>query len=263
VAEVHHFAYGWINPLLAFLISFLGSLLGLVFTARSREVLGRARRRWLALGSVAIGCAGLWVMHLLALLGFDVTGSTVRYDPLRTLCSLLLAVAVVAGGLFTAGVGEPAIGKTLLGGALMGVGIAVMHYVGMSALHVNGTFRYDLRRVGISVLIAVGAATILVWFAVSIRGATGTVVAALITAAATCTVHYTCMSAVAVKLDESTSPVSGVSPALMVVPIFIVAAVVICTLAYCTVGISIRHDTIRDEAQLAGRRWPHLGPVRR
>jgi NO-binding membrane sensor protein with MHYT domain len=262
VAEVHHFAYGWINPLLAYVVSFLGQLLGLVFAARSREVLGAARVRWLGLSAIAIACAGIWVMHLLAMLGFDVAGSTVRYDAVRMLLSLVLAVVVVAGGLLTANLGDPSVLKTLLGGALMGVGIAVMHYTGMSAVHVSGSVEYDLRRVGLSVLIAIGASTVLLWFTMSIRGVSGTVIASMIAAAAVCTVHYAGMSAVRVKLDPSTSPVEGVSAAVMIIPIFLVAALVISTLAYCTVGISIRHDTIRDEAKLAGHR-PHLRPVRR
>jgi NO-binding membrane sensor protein with MHYT domain len=169
----------------------------------------------------------------------------------------------VAGGLFTATVGEPSVMRTLFGGALMGVGIAVMHYTGMSAVHVNGGIQYDMRRVGLSVLIAIAASTVLLWFTMSIRGASGTVIASLIAAAAVCTVHYAGMSAVKVKLEDTASPVEGVTPAVMIIPIFLVASIVISTLAYCTVGISIRHDTIRDEAKLAGRRWPHLRPIRR
>ena len=86
----------------------------------------------------------------------------------------------------------------------------------------------------------------------------------MIAAAAVCTVHYTAMSAVHVRLDEMTSPVEGMSPAFLLAPIFVVAGVVITSLAYCTVGISIRHDAIRAEATLAKNRWPHtvVGRVR-
>jgi hypothetical protein len=90
------------------------------------------------------------------------------------------------------------------------------------------------------------------------------VIAAMVAAAAVCTVHYVAMSAVHVRLDESAAPIEGTSPALMIIPIVVIAGVVIATLAYCTVGISIRHDSIRDEAKLASRRWPHtvVGRVR-
>jgi NO-binding membrane sensor protein with MHYT domain len=263
VTEVHHFAYGWINPIFAYVVSFLGFLLGLVFAARSREVVGAARARWLVLTAVSFGSAGIWVMHMLAMLGFDVPATTVRYDVFRVASSFVLVVVVLVAGLFLSGLGQPSIGRTLVGGAITGLGIAVMHYTGMAALHLGGEIIYDARRVGLSVLLAVAASTVLLWFSLSIRGASGTVLAAMVAAAAVCTVHYTAMSAVTVRLDETTGPVEGISPAFLLVPIFVVAGVVISTLAYCTVGISIRHDTIRAEAKLANRWWPHTaGRVR-
>ena len=263
VTDVHHFAYGAINPIFAYVVSFLGFLLGLVFAARSREVVGAARARWLVLAAVSFGSAGIWVMHMLAMLGFDVPATTIRYDLFLVALSFVFAVGVLTAGLFLSGLGRPSIGRTLVGGAITGSGIAVMHYTGMAAVHLGGVIVYDTRRVGLSVLLAVVASTVLLWFSVSIRGASGTVIAALIAAAAVCSVHYVAMTAVQVRLDESTSPVEGMSPALLLVPIFVVAGVVISTLAYCTVGISIRRDTIRAEAKLANRWWPHtVGRVR-
>jgi NO-binding membrane sensor protein with MHYT domain len=263
VTPVHHFAYGAINPIFAFVVSFLGFLLGLVFAARSREVVGGARARWLVLTAVSFGSAGIWVMHMLAMLGFDVPATTVRYDVYRVALSFVLVVAVLAAGLFLSGLGHPSIGRTLLGGMITGLGIAVMHYTGMASVHLGGVIIYDARRVGLSVLLAVVASTVLLWFSLSIRGASGTVIAAMIAAAAVCTVHYVAMSAVQVRLDEVTSPIDGLSPAFLLAPIFVVAGLVITTLAYCTVGISIRRDTIRAEAKLANRWWPHtVGRVR-
>jgi NO-binding membrane sensor protein with MHYT domain len=257
VTPVHHFAYGAINPIFAFVVSFLGFLLGLVFAARSREVVGGARARWLVLTAVAFSSAGIWVMHMLAMLGFDVPATAVRYDVFRVALSFVFAVGVLAAGLFLSGLGQPSIGRTLLGGAITGLGIAVMHYTGMSAVHLGGVIIYDARRVGLSVLLAVVASTILLWFSLAIRGASGTVIAAMIAAAAVVTVHYTAMSAVHVQLDEMASPVEGMSPAFLLAPIFVIAGLVITTLAYCTVGISIRRDTIRAEAKLANGWWPH------
>jgi NO-binding membrane sensor protein with MHYT domain len=51
-------------------MSFLGSLLGLVLATRAREASGRSRARWLALAAVSIGGTGIWLMHLMAMLGF-------------------------------------------------------------------------------------------------------------------------------------------------------------------------------------------------
>ena len=81
MGELHHFTYGPITPIFAYAMSFLGSLLGLVSTARARAATDTRRRAWLLiLAAWAIGGTGIWVMHFMAMIGFSVTGSTLRYD---------------------------------------------------------------------------------------------------------------------------------------------------------------------------------------
>ena len=254
MTEVHHFAYGAINPILAYVLSFLGSLLGLVFTARSRESSGASRARWLSLAAISIGSTGIWLMHFMAMLGFDVPGTTVRYDVSVTALSAGFAVVIVGLGLFTVGFGRPSAVKIVLGGTFTGIGVAAMHYTGMSAVRVPGVIGYDPDRVGLSVIIAVVTATVALWFAVVIQGASATVGAALLMALAICSMHYTGMSAVHISLDEPSGQVPGVIPIRLLVPIFVLASLVITTLAYSTVGISIRIDAARDEAKLPHNR---------
>jgi len=141
MAVVHHFAFGWINPIIAYVMSFLGSLLGLVLTARARQVpAGPARVPWLLLAAVSIGGTGIWLMHFMAMLGFDVPGTTVRYDVTYTVMSLVTAVVIVAVGLLVVGVGRPHGVKVVLGGVFTGLGVAGMHYSGMhySGMHYSG-----------------------------------------------------------------------------------------------------------------------------
>src|SRR3569833_1697492 len=76
VNQVHHFTYGWITPAFAFAMSVLGSLLGLVSTARARAATDRRRRAWLlVLAAWAIGGTGIWVVHFMAMIGFSVPSS--------------------------------------------------------------------------------------------------------------------------------------------------------------------------------------------
>ncbi len=71
--HVDHFSYGWLTPGLAYFLSVLGSLLGLVCTVRARAMIDNARRaRWLVLAAWAIGGTGIWVMHFMAMIGFSV-----------------------------------------------------------------------------------------------------------------------------------------------------------------------------------------------
>jgi NO-binding membrane sensor protein with MHYT domain len=257
VADVHHFAHGWINPGLAYVMSFLGSLLGLVLTARARESSGFGRTQWLLLAAVSIGGTGIWLMHFMAMLGFDVPDSVVRYDLTATVASLVIAVVIVWLGLLTVGFGQASFFRLLIGGVFTGLGVAAMHYTGMAALRLNGAITYDPALVGLSVVIAIVASTVALWFAVVISGPTATVGAALLMGVAVCSMHYTGMSAVRVYLVEIESPVRGMSPFELLAPISILACVVISSLAYATVGFSIHQENAKEEALLARARDLH------
>ncbi len=201
-ADVSEFHYGLVTPIAAYLMAFLGSVLALRCTTRS---LGRRRGEkrlgWLALGAIALGC-GIWTMHFVAMIGFSVGGTGVSYDAGRTLLSLFVAIAVVAVGVFL--VGYRGSGPVTLGtaGVITGLGVAAMHYLGMSAMNTGGTVHYDTTIVVLSVVIAVVAATAALWAAVSIRTVWATVGAALVMGAAVSTMHYTGMAAVSVHVAQ-------------------------------------------------------------
>lgn len=81
MASAHQFAYGWVTPVRAYLLSFVGSVLGLVATVRARSAPTMAlRARWLVLAAFSIGGTGIWTMHFLAMIGFSVDGTPVRFD---------------------------------------------------------------------------------------------------------------------------------------------------------------------------------------
>jgi NO-binding membrane sensor protein with MHYT domain len=253
VAEVHHFAFGWINPTLSYVLSFLGCLLGLVLATRARDVTGASRVRWLALAAVAIGGTGIWLMHFMAMVGFDVPSTVVRYDLPMTLASVFLAVVIVAIGLFIVGMGSPKVWKLLIGGPVTGIGVAAMHYTGMAAMRMGGVISFEPTKVALSVVIAVVAATVALWFALVIRGASATVGAALLMAAAVCTMHYTGMSAIRVRLAPETTTIEGVAPFVLLMPISILACVVITALAYATVGLSVQMENEREDEAAADK----------
>jgi len=224
--EIHHFAYGWFNPALAYLMAFTGSLTGLVCTARAREAGSRARRaRWLVLGSLSIGGAGIWLMHFMAMIGFDIPDSAVRYDPLTTIASLAFAVVTVGLGLFFVGTGRRRTSKILVGGVFTGSGVVAMHYTGMYAMRISGQLSYDQGLVLASVIIAVVAATVALWFTVSVQGWRALLAASAIMGVAVCGMHYTAMAALRVQLDSTAAPVTGMTPTLLIVPIFVIAAI--------------------------------------
>ncbi|MFD4348771.1 MHYT domain-containing protein [Streptomyces coelicoflavus] len=214
-APITDFHYGAVTPIAAYLMSCLGSALGLRCTVRSLRRGPRARKvGWLALGAMSLGC-GIWTMHFVAMMGFSVDGSVVEYDTGMTVLSLLVAIAVTALGVFLVGYRGSRARVLATAGVLMGLGVAAMHYLGMAAMNVHGTVHYDSLTVALSVLIAVGAATAALWAAVSIRGLWASFGAALVMGVAVTGMHYTGMAAVSVHLGQDGAQQSGSSVELL------------------------------------------------
>src|ERR1700685_3669959 len=156
--QVYNFSHGLLNPGLGYFMSCLGSFLGLRCLTRARAYAGWSRASWLLLASVPLGATGIWVMHFVAMLGFSIPGQQILYNVPITLVSLLVAVIVVAVGLFIVGYASGPL-PVLVGGVIIGVGVAAMHYVGMSAMSMPDTVRYNMVLVAVSVLIAIVAGT--------------------------------------------------------------------------------------------------------
>jgi NO-binding membrane sensor protein with MHYT domain len=233
VAEVHHFTYGGFNPIGAFLLAFLGSFLGLLSTRRARKAHTRGRRtRWLIIAAVSIGGGAIWLMHFAAMLGFDVPASPVRYDPTLTMISLVVSIVTVGIGLMVVGHGRRSMRKTMIAGVTTGLGVLSMHYTGMAGVHVAGEIHYRPTLVVASGIVAVTAATVALWFTVSVDGWSRVTGASAIMAVAVCGMHYIGMASMEVQLSPDVpGRVSGLRPLVMIVPITVVSAAVIVGVA--------------------------------
>jgi len=160
---------------------------------------GWRRVAWVFLTGVSTG-AGIWATHFVAMLAYR-AGYPVEYDAVLTISSLLIAIIVVTGGFALATRGtRPAVAA---GGAVIGAGIAVMHFTGMWALIVPGTVHWDPTLVAASVVIGVGlaSAALLAWHERERRTAPWAAPALL--TLAICGMHFTAMGAVAITPDPT------------------------------------------------------------
>ncbi|MFG2177039.1 MHYT domain-containing protein [Streptomyces niveus] len=206
---VDGFSYGIFTPIAAFVMACLGRALGLRCVTRSLRAAQSFKPGWLSLGAASIGC-GIWTMHFIAMMGFQVRETPVSHDVPLTLASLAVAVLVVGAGVFIVGYLGSAPAVLITAGVITGLGVAAMHYLGMAGLSLEGQLHYDTTIVTISVVIAVVAATAALWAAVSVRGFFPSLLASLIMGVAVTAMHYTGMAAISVHLAGG-APRTGAS----------------------------------------------------
>ncbi|MFF4103084.1 MHYT domain-containing protein [Streptomyces sp. NPDC001903] len=219
MGHLDHAAYGWLTPVLSYVMASIGAALGLRCTVRAlAATTGSSRRNWLLTAASAIG-TGIWTMHFVAMLGFNVTGTEIHYNVPLTILSLLVAVLVVGAGVFAVGYGRARGRALVLGGLTTGLGVASMHYLGMAALRLHGSISYDPLTVGLSVAIAVVAATAALWAALNIKAPAAVAVASLVMGAAVSSMHYTGMLAVAVRVVPSDQALPGATAMQFIFPL--------------------------------------------
>jgi NO-binding membrane sensor protein with MHYT domain len=250
----NNFSYGLLTPVLAYLMSCLGCFLGLRCTTRARAFQGAARARWLLLAAVSIGTTGIWVMHFIAMLGFTMPGQAMGYDVPVTILSMLLAVVVVSIGLLIVGFSANGVRPLLLGGLVIGCGVATMHYVGMSAMRMPGVaVHYDVRVVVLSVVIAVVAGTAALWAALRLRGLRSTLLASLIMGAAVSGMHYTGIAAMRLEMTSGAGTAAGgASAGSFLLPLIVGISVLTFILA-AVILLSPTEEEIREDAVLMDR----------
>lgn len=247
---VDGFSYGLVTPLAAFFMACLGGALGLRCTTRSLLVTQSWRPGWLALGSAAIG-SGIWTMHFIAMMGFRVQGTPIHYDKLTTFASLGVAIVMVGVGIFIVGYRGATGAALFTGGTVTGLGVASMHYLGMAGMRLHGTLQYNTFTVGVSVVIAMAAATAALWAAVQVRGFTWSVGASLVMGLAVTGMHYTGMAALDVRVHGSGGTPAGDTPAELLAPLMIGP---LCFLLLGRRRRGVRPDDDDGQARPAGRR---------
>lgn len=201
---IDHFNTGLLTPVGAYAVSVIGSFIGLMFARRLRTATGAARWWWLALSAICLGGTAIWSMHFIAMLGFQVHGTPIRYDAGLTIASGLLAIFVMSVALFLMST-RPNTTRLLISGVIAGSGIVSMHYIGMASMHMHAEMHHDPLFVALATVIALVAATVALWFSWRLRGTLSILVAALVMGVAVSAMHYTGMFGVDVTLTERTT----------------------------------------------------------
>jgi NO-binding membrane sensor protein with MHYT domain len=187
-----HGAYDSVLVGLSIVIAVLASFTALTLVGRVKESSGRARTVWLLGAATALG-GGIWSMHFVAMLAFSLH-MPIHYNVVLTVVSLVAAIVVASIALYTVTrwAGNMSLG---IAGVFAGIGVAIMHYMGMAAMEMNATISYDPLLFAASIVIAIVAATAALWLALNLNATWHKVAAAFVMGAAICGMHYTGMAA--------------------------------------------------------------------
>lgn len=251
---VHHFEMGVWLLFLSYVVSVVGSTIGLACAYRSRTAAPGSRLGWLVLAALSIGGVGIWLMHFIGMLGFATPGQPIRYDIVRTLLSALLAVLAVFAGLLVFGVQKgAALWRLLVAGTVTGLAVNLMHFTGMWAVNVKGTISYDPFLVVLSILIAIGAATAALWFTAMADRIRERVLAGVVMGIASTGMHYVGMASINVHLDPNAPDPQGVEVFSFLFPVFILAAVALAIPIVAVLTSTSKDDDVPVTAGAVGR----------
>src|SRR5882762_932208 len=198
---------------------------------------GHMRAIWLAVSATSTGF-GIWATHFIAMLAFS-PGLPTAYNVVLTVLSLISAIFLTGAGLAVAVISNWR-AAAWLGGAIVGGGIAVMHYTGMAAFEIQGRIVWDPTLVLVSVVLGglIGAIALplglrgneLKW---KIRGA-------LLLTVAICSHHFTAMGAASIIPDPTIEFSATALPSGWFAIAVALASFIIIALALTGVAIEMR-----------------------
>ncbi len=224
--------HDWRLVLLAGLVCFVASIVAVNIFHRAIASQTRTRLIWIAIAGAAIGY-GIWATHFIAMLAYE-PGVSTGYGVTLTGLSLAAAMLLTSSGF---GIAATVHGRwrAAVGGAIIGAGIASMHYLGMWALEVPGrvTWLPNLVFASIALGMLFGYAALAI--ALGYKDRWGTFAAALLLTLAIVSHHFTAMGAVQIVPDPTqASDALSLSPAFLALAI---AGVALSVLGMSLVGV--------------------------
>ena len=185
---IHHSAF---LIAMSCLVALVAGFTGLSLTRDLSEKPMFQKKASIALASVALG-GGIWAMHFVAMLGLKLP-ILFYYDAAITLVSALSAILLVGAALILLHFAERTPRIIALAGAIVGVGILVMHYIGMAGLELCRAV-YTPTGVVLSSIVAIGLCMLAFGIAYGQRTNRNIFLGTVCFAVAVCAVHFLAMA---------------------------------------------------------------------
>ncbi len=183
-------------------VALVAGFTGLSLTRDLSEKPMFQKKMSIALASIALG-GGIWAMHFIAMLGLQLP-ILFYYDAAITLVSALSAILLVGAALILMHFAERTPAIISIAGGIVGIGILVMHYIGMAGLELCRAI-YTTSGVIVSSFVAIGLCVLAFWIAYGQRTNRNIVLGTLCFAIAVCSVHFLAMAGTRFVADPSLS----------------------------------------------------------
>jgi diguanylate cyclase len=185
-----NFAYNLLLVALSVIVAIQAGYVGMSL-AQQIPAATALNRRLLIAGSALSLAIGIWGMHFIGMLAV-ITPVRLDYAVLPTLISLLVCVLVTGVGIFLATIGARHL--LVLGAVVLGLGIVVMHFIGMLAIHASAHMSNDPIFVLASVIIALAASALALWLASTAQRKLPLLLSAVVLGGAISGMHYVAMA---------------------------------------------------------------------
>ncbi|WP_049276610.1 putative bifunctional diguanylate cyclase/phosphodiesterase, partial [Pseudomonas putida] len=168
-----------------------------------------AHRQWHMLGACCLA-GGIWAMHFISMLAFQAPVE-VHYDVSLTILSLLIALGVAWVTMHSLDRSQMRAHHFLLSAVLIGLGIILMHFVGMAAMQTGAQQYYQTGLLLVSAALALLTSLAALCLARYLRNGSGTLHqamkygASLLIAGGIVATHFTAMSAMTLVIPADTA----------------------------------------------------------
>ncbi|WP_373999122.1 MHYT domain-containing protein [Bdellovibrio bacteriovorus] len=183
---------------LSIVVATMASYVALDIILRIQQTLGRSSLYWLSIGAIVMGI-GIWSMHFIGMLALKMPGMEMAYDVWLSILSIVVAISASGLAFFIISRKKVPLYSIILGGLIMAVAIAGMHYIGMASMRMPARIIWDYTLVALSVVIAAIASFAALGVSLKFRTSkspfTLHVFASLLMGAAVSGMHYVGMEA--------------------------------------------------------------------
>lgn len=228
------FSHDWRLVVAAFAIALMAGFTGLSLTRGVSRRTVAQRKVAVSMASVALG-GGIWSMHFVAMLGLQLP-ILYTYDALTTLVSALVAILMTGLALLILHFRPRTPRSLALAGVIIGFGISLMHYIGMSGMELCRPV-YTPLGVGGALVASVALSVMAVRVAYSERGRRNIVLGTVGFGLAVVMVHFIAMAGTGFLPDGEAG---AVGPALSneMLAILVTLAAFVISAAFLLTGIT-------------------------